>query len=200
MNRRSLIPWITPCAVLGLFGLLAAGSAEANDPFIHAGDAIHPACVHAIAMQHGDAIPVVTAVSLDGCNASVRTKAKIQRDPERRDVLLFEDEALLGEGTFGYRHLATLDNGIFILGIRRTGPDGDERVSLAAVDVVERPSLANRGVAKRRVLGMIGEVWLKDLDTASLRTAGNVVHYSTGMGNTKVEETIDLSRIARARR
>jgi len=52
-------------------------------------------------------------------------------------------DALLGGGSFGYRVLSRLDNGIFGLAIRRVLPDGSERVSLAAVEIVQRPMILN---------------------------------------------------------
>jgi len=183
-------------AGLALLWIFSAGSAgAASDAFIEGGQPIHPGCVHALMMNTGDSIPVTTSISLLGCARSDRSKPKLIYQGE---ILAFEDEALLGEGTFGYRHLSTLDNGLFVLGIRRSLPDGSERVSLAAVAIVERPVLRGREVQKQRVLEMVGEVWIKDMQMASLRTMGNVVHYSAGVGATRVDRTVDLSRIGKA--
>jgi hypothetical protein len=151
-------------------------------------------------MRSGDRIPVATAVSLEGCAASERSRARPQRDPSDRDLLFFEDEVLLGEGSFGYRVLAQLENGVYVLGIRRTDGTGVVRASLAAVDLVERPVLRDGQVGQQKVLETIGEVWLEGIEAASLRTAGNIVRYTDGLGPSRVERTIDLSRITRARR
>jgi hypothetical protein len=175
--------------------LLGASGSQASDAFIHQGKMIHPGCVHALAMSTGDAIPVTTAISLLGCERSERSKPKMIHEG---DTVGFEDETLLGEGRFTYRHLSTLDNGLFILGIRRSLPDGSEHVSLAAVAIASRPVLRSREVQKQPVLEMIGEVWIKDLQVASLRTSGNVVHYSAGVGASRVDRTVDLSRIGKA--
>jgi len=177
------------------FLLLSAGSSQASDAFIQRGEPIHPGCVHALAMSTGDAIPVTTSISLVGCRRSERSKAKLIFDDE---IVSIKDEALLGEGTFGYRHLSTLKNGLFILGIRRSLPDGSERVSLAAVALVDRPVLRSKQVQQQRVLEMIGEVWIPDLHMARVSTRGNVVYYSAGEGATRVEDTVDLSAIGRA--
>ncbi|MBW2386384.1 MAG: hypothetical protein JRG92_22370 [Deltaproteobacteria bacterium] len=187
--------WLAPIALVA--GLLAPSFAAAGEPFIHANEPIHPGCVHALAMHAGDVIPVITTVSLEGCRSSARTQAKIQRDG---DVLFIEDEILLGEGTFGYRHLASLDNGIFILAIRRTGPEGSLRVSLAAMLKTTQPVLRSGEVGTTPVVETLGEVWLKDTRQASIRAAGNVVHYSVGIGPSRREATLDFSRIGKALR
>lgn len=180
-------------------GLLLAGAleAQAGASFIYENAPIHPGCVHALVMQAGDKVPVITSVSLEGCRDSSRSAAPIQREGE---VLFIEDEVLLGEGRFGYRHLATLDNGIFILGIRRDEPDGSVVVSLAAMAIDEEPVLRGQEVGSTPVLATLGEVRLRDMSAASVRTMGNVVRYSAGMGATRQEQTIDFSRIGRARK
>jgi hypothetical protein len=158
---------------------------------------IHPGCVDALVMQDGDAIPVTTAISLRGCKASNRSRAAISRNAE--GLVSIEDPELIGGGSFGYRHLSTLKNGIFILGIVRTHADGSTRLSIAAVDLVERPMLLRGQVVQQPQLEMIGEVWIKDIEFASLRTIGNVVHFSAGVGPSRTQQSIDLSRIERAR-
>jgi len=50
-----------------------AREADAREPFLYAGQPVHPACVHALAMHQGDRMPVTTAVSLEGCAASERS-------------------------------------------------------------------------------------------------------------------------------
>ena len=183
---------------IGFVGfVLSAGSASARVPFIVHGEPVHPSCVQALAMQTGDSIPVVSAVSIAGCEASERSKNPIQH---KVDIILFEDEALLQGGSFGYRHLSTLSNGLFILGIIRTLPDGEEVVSLAALDLVDRPVLRNGAVVKRKMLEMVGEVWIRDLRLATVRTVGNVLHFSAGVGSRKVDRTVDFSKIGKARR
>lgn len=177
-----------------------APAARAAEGFVFADAPIHPGCVHAVTMRSGDRIPVVTAVSLEGCAASERTRARPQRDPTDRDLLFFQDEILLGEGSFGYRVLARLENGVYVLGIRRTDGTGVVRASLAAVDLVERPGLRDGQVVQQMVLETIGEVWLQNIEATGLRAAGNIVQYTDGVGPSRVERTIDLSRITRARR
>lgn len=190
--RALLLLWAAVVAVVA-----TPQGASARVPFIVQGEPVHPACVHALAMQSGDSISVVTAVSIPGCEASDRTRNPLQH---RGEIIFFEDEALLNGGSFGYRHLSTLSNGLFILGIVRTLPDGEEHVSLAALDLVDRPMLRNGAVVRRKVLEMVGEVWVEDLRLATVRTVGNVVHFSAGVGKTKVDRSVDFSKIGRARR
>ena len=187
---KAALPMLVLLASLSYSPRAGAGA------FIDGANAIHPACVQALVMSEADSVPVTTAVSLEGCGRSRRSQSKILHDGER---LLFEDPAILGEGSFGYRHLSTLDNGIFILGIVRIAPDGSERISLAAVDIAARPTLRQGEVVQRKVLEMVGEVWLPDIQVASLRVSGNVVSFSAGVGRDRVERTVDLSRIGKAR-
>ncbi len=177
-------------------GAVVAGSASAMDPFIFSGKPIHPGCIHALAMADIDAIPVTKSISLEGCMASARSKAEVTLD---KKIYMIQDDELLGEGAFGYAQLASLDNGLSILGILHVPADGTERISLAAVDLVERPTLRNGQVFNRLMLEMIGEVRLPNILLASLKTTGNMVHFSAGTGASRVMNTIDLSAIGRAR-
>jgi hypothetical protein len=173
-----------------------ASIAQADNIFVFANKAIHPACVHALAMLEGDRMPVTSGVNLEACTSSTRS----QSEPVFQDnILTFSDDAVLGGGSFGYRELSTLDNGLFILGMLRISPDGTKRVSLAAVDIVPRPTLFRGIVVNRIMLEMVGEIWIKDIRLASMRTVGNIVHFEAGAGNTRVDETVDLSRIGKAR-
>lgn len=200
MQATHATRWFRVVAAVSAVLCAGAGAASAGEAFVFSGQPIHPGCVHAIAMRSGDRIPVTRSVSLEGCMASDRVRADAERDPLTRDLLYIEDEALIGEGGFGYRVLAVLENGVFIVGIRRTDGGGIVRASLAAMDLVERPELRDGQVMQRKVLESIGEVWLASLETMTLRTSGNVVQYVDGLGRERVERTIDLSRIARARR
>ncbi|MBW2274186.1 MAG: hypothetical protein JRG96_13015 [Deltaproteobacteria bacterium] len=170
----------------------------ASEPFIFSGEPVHPGCVHAVAMQPGDVVPVTTSVSLEGCAASERSKAPLKFD---KDIIYIEDEKLTGSGSFGYRHLSTLDNGLFVVGIRRVDAEGSVQVSLAAMGIRKRPTLQRGGqVGDRLVLEMVGEVRLPDMRMASLRVLGNRVQYSAGAGTSRVDGSVDLSRIGRALR
>ncbi len=158
---------------------------------------IHPGCIHALAMHQGDAVPVTTAVSLEGCAASERTRSKVQH---AEPITFFEDEALLGGGSFGYRELTQLDNGIFGLAIRRVLPDGKERVSLAAVKIVDRPMIRHGQIVHQQQIELLGEVWIPDMEMLSFRSMGNIVHFSAGVGRDKVERRFDFTRLGRMRK
>ena len=116
-NARRSLALLHACAIVAV-----AGGAQASGKFLYSGEPIHPGCVRAMAMQRGDAVPVTTAVSLEGCASSERSKAKVRYELD--DLAVIEDDALLGGGSFGYRVLNQLDNGMFGLAIRRVLPDG----------------------------------------------------------------------------
>jgi hypothetical protein len=174
-----------------------AGEARAQSRFLYAGEPVHPACVHALAMHQGDAVPVTTAVSLEGCASSERSRNKLQFEG---DITFFEDDALLGGGSFGYRELTQLDNGIFGLTIRRVTAEGKERVSLAAVKIVERPMIRHGTIVHLQQIELLGELWILDMELLSFRSMGNVVHFSAGAGRDKVERKVDFTRLGRMRK
>jgi len=150
----------------------------------------------ALTMDQGDAIPVTTAVSLAGCAASERSKGKVHYEG---DLAVIEDDALLGGGSFGYRVLNQLDNGIYGLVVRRVLPDGSERVSLAAVDLVARPMVRHGSIAKLMMIELIGEIWIPDMQLLSFQSIGNKVHFASGVGRERVERTVDFTRIGKMR-
>jgi hypothetical protein len=183
---------------LAAFCVLASSVAQANASFSFDDEPIHPGCVHALSMRDGDSHPVTTAISLRGCASSSRSKAPITRGPD--GGLSIEDETHLGKGRFGYQHLSTLKNGIFIVGVLRTTPAGATRTSIAALELVKRPMLLRGEIVDTTLLEMIGEVWIKDIEFGSLRTVGNAVHFSAGVGPGRRQQSIDLGRIKNARK
>ena len=193
-RSRSRRAWalLHACALVAV-----AASAQARDPFAYGGQPIHPGCVHALVMQQGDAVPVTTAVSLEGCASSGRSKAKPHY--EAHDLAVIEDDALLGGGSFGYRVLNQLDNGIFGLAIRRILPDGEERVSLAAVKLIARPMMRHGMVVNLQQMELLGEVWIPDMELTSFRSVGNRVHFVAGQGPDRVERDVDFTRLGKLR-
>ena len=190
--RRALV-LLQACAIVA-----AAGGAHAKEEFVYSGEPIHPGCIHALAMQQGDAGPVTTAVNLEGCASSERSRAKVRYESD--DLAVIEDDALLGGGSFGYRVLAQLDNGIFGLVIRRILPDGEERVSLAAVEIVERPMIRHGNIIRLQLIELLGELWLPSMDMTSFRSVGNRVHFAAGIGPERVERDVDFTRLGRLRK
>jgi len=176
---------------------MIASESRAQGNLSYGGEPVHPACVHALAMHQGDATPVTTAVSLEGCSSSERSKSKVQHKGE---VLVFEDEALLGGGSFGYRELTRLDNGIIGLAIHRVLPDGEERVSLAAVMTIARPMIRHGKIVQLEQIELLGELWIPDMQLMSFRSLGNKVHFSAGVGANKVERQVDFTRLGRMRK
>jgi hypothetical protein len=148
-------------------------------------------------MHQGDAVPVTTAVSLEGCSSSERSRSKIRYEGE---LAVFEDDALLGGGSFGYRELTQLDNGIFGLAIRRILPDGEERVSLAAVKMIERPMIRHGKIVHLLQLELLGELWIPDMSLMSFKSMGNIVHFSAGTGPDRIERRVDFTRLGRMRK
>jgi len=177
--------------------VLGAGAADAEEAFTDAGRPIHPGCIHALAMHQGDAVPVTTAVSLAGCATSERSKSEVHYEG---DLAVIEDEALLGGGSFGYRVINQLDNGIFGLAVRRVLPDGSERVSLAAVQMVARPMIRHGSSVRLMLIELLGEMWIPDMQLLSFKSVGNKVHFASGVGPERVERTIDFTRIGKQRK
>ena len=185
---------------LALLGALAwaavAAEAHAQARFLYAGEPVHPACVHALTMHQGDQVPVTTAVSLEGCATSERSRSKVRFEGE---IVMFEDEALLGGGSFGYRELTQLDNGIFGLVVRRVLPDGKERVSLAAVKMVPRAMIRHGRIVRLEQIELLGELWIPDMQLMTFRSMGNVVQFSSGVGPDRIERRVDFTRLGRMR-
>jgi hypothetical protein len=175
----------------------ATGEARAQSKFVYAGEPVHPGCVHALAMRQGDAVPVTTAVSLQGCATSARSKSEISWQD---DVTTFEDDTILGGGSFGYRELTQLDNGIFALAILRILPDGKARVSMAAVKMIARPMIRHGQIVNLEMLELLGEMWIPDMQLLSFRSMGNIVHFSAGVGPDRVERNVDFTRLGKLRK
>jgi hypothetical protein len=189
---------LRPRWLLGILAIaLLASAAHAQSRLLYGGEPVHPACIHALAMHQGDAVPVTTAVSLEGCASSDRSKAPVVYDGE---LAGFEDDAILGGGSFAYRELTRLDNGIIGLAIRRVFPDGTERVSLAAVNVVERAMVRQGRVATMQQIELLGEMWVPNIEILSFRSIGNRVHFVAGTGREKVERNVDFTRLGKLRK
>lgn len=198
MRCRRVRPASASSALLAMGALvLVASSADANEAFMYADHPIHPGCIHALAMLQGDALPVTTAVSLAGCATSERAKSAVHYEG---DLAVIEDDALLGGGSFGYRVINQLDNGIFGLAIRRVLPNGEERVSLAAVQLVGRPMIRHGSNVNLMLVELLGEMWIPDMQLLSFRSVGNKVHFVSGVGPERVERMIDFTRIGRQRK
>jgi hypothetical protein len=178
--------------------LASAGTAGAEALFLYSGEPVHPGCVHALVMQQGDAVPVTTAVSLEGCASSERSNAKVRYVSD--DLATIEDDALLGGGSFGYRVLNRLDNGIYGLAISRILPNGEQRVSLAAVAIVERPMIRHGNIVRLQLLELLGELWIPDMELTSFRAVGNRVQFVAGTGPDKVERDVDFTRLGKMRK
>lgn len=178
--------------------LFAAGGAQAKGKFLFNGEPIHPGCIHALAMQQGDAVPVTVAVSLQGCATSERSRAKVRWESD--DLAVIEDDALLGGGAFSYRVMSQLDNGIYGLAIRRVLPNGEERVSLAAVEIVERPMIRHGNIVQLKLVELLGELWIPDMELMSFRSVGNRVHFAAGTGDERVEREVDFTRLGKMRK
>jgi hypothetical protein len=191
-NPRRALALLHACAIVAV-----AGGAEAKDGFLYSGEPIHPGCVHALAMHRSDAVPVTTAVSLEGCAASERSEAKVRYESD--DLAVIEDDALLGGGSFGYRVLNQFDNGIFGLAIRRVFSDGEEGVSLAAVKIVTRPMVRHGQIVQVQLIELLGELWIPDMELMSFRSVGNRVHFVAGVGPEKVERDFDFTRLGELR-
>ena len=195
---RQMRPARASSALLAMGALvLVASAADAEEAFTYADRPIHPGCIHALAMLQGDAVPVTTSVSLAGCATSERSKSEVRYEG---DLAVIEDEALLGGGSFGYRVINQLDNGIFGLAVRRILPNGKERVSLAAVQLVARPMIRHGSPVNLMLIELLGEMWIPDMQLLSFKSVGNKVHFESGVGPDRIERTIDFTRIGKQRK
>jgi hypothetical protein len=183
--------------VLTMILLTSATASAQRGGLYFEGGRVHPACIHALTMQEGDTISVLTAISLPGCAASERTRSEVKFEGE---VVYFEDDAILGGGSFGYRELTRLENGMYAIGIRRILADGTKHFSVAAVEIVARPMLRSGMVVRPEMLELVGEARVEISGMASLETAGNVVSFKSGLGPKAVSRTVDFSRVGAERR
>jgi hypothetical protein len=176
---------------------LSAEVAEADD-FLFKGNPIHPACVHALVTNlEGDPLPVALSVSLAGCMASSRAEIGIRYEGE---VIEIKDQALLGGGAFGYRVMSQLTDELFVLGIRRVGDDGGRKVSLAVVDIVERPMFRVSDVIQVPALELLALVPLPNSQSLNFRRSGNLVQIKSGTGPNAMDRTVDLTPLVKARK
>jgi len=172
--------------------------AAAADDFLFKAGPVHPACVHALVTNsEGDPLPVPLVVSLSGCMASPRAANKIIYEGE---AIEFKDEALLGDGTFGYRVLSQLTKELFILGMRRTSADGSKKISLAVIDIVERPMFRNGAVMQIPALELLALVALPKSQSMDFRRSGNLVRIRVGSGPNAMDRTVDLTPLVKARK
>jgi len=172
--------------------------AAAADDFLFKGKPVHPACVHALVTNsEGDPLPVPLVVSLAGCMASPRAANKIIYEGE---AIEFKDEALLGDETFGYRVLSQLTKELFILGMRRTSADGSKKISLAVIDIVERPMFRNGAVMQIPALELLALVPLPKSQSMDFRRSGNLVRIRVGSGPNAMDRTVDLTPLVKARK
>jgi hypothetical protein len=175
---------------------LTALEAHALSPLLYKGELVHPACIHRLVMKDGEERPITVAVNLQACTLSPIAKVKVKHD----DTLTsFEDDELLGGGSFGYRSLSRLDNGIYALAIRRTRPDGTVEVSLAAVDLVTRPMLLNGVVIQVPMLELLANRRLHEANHKSFIRVGNRVDLKIGSGSSARNLSVDMTALGRAR-
>jgi hypothetical protein len=179
--------------------LFVAPPALAQTSLLFKGEPIHPACILALVDSGPDArTPITVGVSLPGCMDSPKSEIKVTYDGE---VSWIDDVALLGEGErFGYRALGRLKNGIFAVAMRRERAEGKAEVSLAAMDLVERPMIRSSLVIQVPTLELLGIVPLPDAQSKSFRQVGNLVRVKVGWGANATERTVDLTELGKARK
>ena len=185
--------------ILGLcMALVLSPKAAEADDFLFKGQTIHPACIHALVTNlEGDSLPVPLAVSLSGCMASSRSSSQIRYEGELIEI---KDEALLGDGSFGYQLLSQLTNELFILGIRRVSDDGGRKVSLAVIDIVERPMFRQGAVVQVPAIELVAFLPLPKSQSMNFRRSGNLVQIKVGTGENAMDRTVDLTPLVKARK
>jgi len=152
---------------------------------------IHPACIRALAMKKGDILPVTNTVDLEGCMANPSSQTAPQVKEGIHTILL--DEAQ-GGGSFSYRILGTLDNGIRIVGIGRVAADGSRAISVAGIDLVVERALRHGEMVKRQFLKLVFDRWVEDFTHGQVQVVGNSVRFVVRSGTSKVDRVVDLSR------
>jgi hypothetical protein len=191
LEPRRVIAAIFVCSAL-----LTAQQVHALSPLLYKGEPVHPACIHRLVMKDGEDRPITVAVNLRACALSPISKAKVQSNDT---LTFFEDDEVLGGGSFGYRSLSQLDNGIYALAIRRTLPDGTVEVSLAAVDLVTRPMLFNGVVVDIPMIELLANRRLRDGNDKSFMRVGNRVDLKIGSGTRAKYLSVDMTALGRAR-
>jgi hypothetical protein len=73
-------------------------------------------------------------------------------------------------------------------------------VSLAAVEIVERPMIRHGNIVQLKLVELLGELWIPDMELMSFRSVGNRVHFSAGTGDERVEREVDFTRLGKMRK
>ena len=73
-------------------------------------------------------------------------------------------------------------------------------MSLAAVQLVERPMIRQGSLVHLQLIELLGELWLPGMDLTSFRSIGNKVHFVSGVGPDRVERDVDFTRLGKLRR
>ena len=192
---RVLTGWM-----LLLSALFVARPAAANTTaFVFKGEPIHPSCILALADSGRELrLPITVGISLAGCMAGPDSGVEVEREGEQ---LWIGQASALAEGErFGYRPLSRLDNGIFAVAMRHVGADGKARVSLAAMDLVERPMMRSGMVIQVPTLELLAIVPLPDAQAKSFRRVGNLVRVQVGGGPNTMDRTVDFTELGKARK
>lgn len=198
-NRVRVLGFLRlPFLLLTLSTSMISATASAEHELVFKGKPVHPACLYALVTQaEGDRLPVTLAVSLAGCESSALGALPVTTLEEAPTIA---DEKLIGPGTFSYRALSQLENGIYAVGVRRIDGEGKRSVSLAAVDLVERPMIRNGMVIQVPTLELLGIVPLPDSQVKNFRRVRNKVQVRVGMGANAFERTVDLTELGKARK
>jgi hypothetical protein len=172
-NIPSIVASILACSVgLSCAAQLTSTVPTAPQPFIFEGKPVHPACLWLLDTNLADAMPVCTAVDLQGCAQSNRFAMPIESSG---GWLRIEDKELFGTGYFEYRWMGQLRNGVHVVETEDSGGGSGIFEDLLFVRF-ERDRIWESGKFRDRTqLLCCGSYSLGDRDQRPVEVRGNQV-------------------------
>jgi len=164
---------------------LCAYSPQVDARFRYDGDFIHPACVWHMLTDVADVLPCVAAVDVAGCQESNRFSIRRTQDgwlkwkDESGRVhdgwVTWKDESRFGTGSFEYKHLGVLPNGIHVLLTQWSGGGSGIFRDLLFVRAKDSRVYEEGSARNRTLLVCVGQCGLGDRDEGTVRLVGNSV-------------------------
>lgn len=188
------------CVLIPLFVLALAGcgcgnsssgrSVEADSALVGAdfryrGEPIHPGCVYLMLTCIADPLPCVASVDLAGCQRSNRFSGrrtqdgwvewKDEKDRMHDGWVEWKDESEFGTGSFGYKPLGVLRNGIHVILTSWDGGESGDFFDLLFIRVKESRVFEQEGVRNQVLLVCVGQYGLGDRFDGKVRLEGDKV-------------------------
>jgi len=189
--RRILIPLFVlalagcRCANSSSGRSVEADSARVGADFLYRGEPIHPGCVWLMLTCIWDPLPCVAAVDVAGCQKSNRfsvrrtqngwVKWTDESDRLHDGWVEWKDESEFGTGSFAYKHLGVLRNGIHVLLTAWTGGGSGVFYNLLFVRAKESRVFEEEGVRNQVLLVCVGQYGIGDRFEGKVRLEGDKV-------------------------